>query len=147
MPDKVTTLIDDSLDVLTSPKWLKRGLAVNLFVAVISQIIVFFVLIPLRLDLPFTIAVRSFFSFENLNFIGVWQNLVGVISFILNRLKIVVYILSFLILAGGMLLIKKIPEERLELFGIVVFSLLAGSFVVLVGIICLELFPFYVMTS
>lgn len=132
-------------DKLVKPKNLKAFLILWLAVFVISQLVVFFWILPGKINTsaPFVDSLNSLFNCQECNIIGIWTMIITTIALLLLTFKVFVYILAVLVLCAGILLILIIPDDWLELADLFVLLFTIASPFIIFGLVVIELVPFY----
>ncbi|GEM_PF-2481966 len=129
----------------TRPKNIKNALVTALTVLIASQLFVFYVLIAARVNT----ADSWLEAFKSLNcsgcgFLFLWEMLINALGLFLVKYKVIVLILSALILAGGIFLIRAIPDEWYEIGDIPAILLLLSAPAVIIGLAGFEILPYLI---
>ena len=139
-------VIGNMIDKLRKPENLKAGLIIFFVVFVISQLVLFFGIIPGKIDtaISFVDSIKGIFEKSILQ---IWWLLIQTLSLFLIQFKVFVYIAAVLVLIAGILVILLIPEEWLKAMDILVLLFVFACPFIILGIIFVELFPFLAFKS
>src|SRR3989339_1893510 len=129
MSNIATYVLGNFFDKITMPKNIKTGLITALTVTVISQLLIFYVFVAARVN-PADSYIEAFtalFNCPDCGIIALWEMLITAIGLTLLHFKVIVFILSFLVLAGGIFVIRLIPDEWYEIGDLVAIILMIAS--------------------
>jgi len=146
MSNIATYVVGNFFDKISSPKNIKTGLITSLTVVVISQLLIFYVFVAARVNPAdsYIEAFKGLFNCPDCGVIVLWEMIITAIGLLLLNFKVYIFILSFLILFGGIILIRVIPDEWYEVGDIPALMLLIGAPAVIIGMAGVEILPYII---
>jgi hypothetical protein len=146
MSSLVILVFDNMIEKITSLRFVKTGLYFWFITAVLSQIAVFYLILPGFLDpsIPLTEIFRNIFDFREKSFMEIWRTLVSTAGLILLKIDIFIYVIALVFTLTGVWGIKNIPAKWIEDAGIVFLTILFIAPIIVLGLLFAELFPFYI---
>ncbi|OGF47427.1 MAG: hypothetical protein A2452_02785 [Candidatus Firestonebacteria bacterium RIFOXYC2_FULL_39_67] len=146
MSNIATYVLGNFFDKITMPKNIKTGLITALTVTVISQLLIFYVFVAARVN-PADSYIEAFtalFNCSDCGIIALWEMLITAIGLLLLHFKVLVFILSILVLAGGIFIIKIIPDEWYEVGDLFALLLIIGAQAGIIGLALFEILPYVI---
>ncbi len=132
------------LEKITKPGFIKKVLLTAFVTLVLTQLIIFFVIVAARVN-PADSYIEAFKALLNCRACGIiilWEMLITALGLLLLKFKILVFVLSFLILLTGVLILRRIPEERYEQGTLSALFLIFAPPACILGLALFELLPY-----
>jgi len=146
MSNLATYVVGNFFDKLTSPKNIRTGLITALTVTVLSQILVFYVFVAARVNPAdsYIEAFKGLFNCPGCGVLALWEMLISALGLLLINFKIIVFILSFLVLFFGILIIRSVPEEWYEVGDLLGLVFIIAAPAGIIGLILFEILPYII---
>jgi len=130
---------------LTNPKALKNGLVTALTIAVITQLLIFYVFIAARVN-PADSWIEAFKALKcaDCSFFMLWEMLITALGLFMLKFKIEMFVLSVVLLCSGILIIRTLPDEWYEIVDLLVILILLAAPAVIIGLALLEVLPYLI---
>ncbi|MFH1073853.1 MAG: hypothetical protein V1752_02080, partial [Candidatus Firestonebacteria bacterium] len=111
-----------------------------------SQILIFYIFVAARVNPAdsYIEAFKGIISCQDCGIISLWEMLITAIGLLLLNFTVLVFILSFLVLAGGILVIRMIPDEWYEVGEFLAVLLLIAAPLGIIGLALFEILPYVI---